>query len=152
MNSQDIESVLTELGYVLDDRGDYWQTNAVYRGGDNRTAVQIYKDTGVWKDYVQETGFLPLQALIEKSCEDLSKKDLDNILKNFNSITPATTQTKQQKYTTEEIYTEEELEKLLSHEKFSLIDIKGLKFNPFFNKWKKSNDLSVNYIISSLKN
>ena len=46
----------------------------------------------------------------------------------------------------------EELEKLLSHEKFSLIDIKGLKFNPFFNKWKKSNDLSVNYIISSLKN
>lgn len=118
MNSQDIESVLTELGYVLDDRGDYWQTNAVYRGGDNRTAVQIYKDTGVWKDYVQETGFLPLQALIEKSCEDLSKKDLDNILKNFNSITPATTQAKQQKYTTEEIYNEEELEKLLPHFQF----------------------------------
>ena len=46
----------------------------------------------------------------------------------------------------------EELEKFLSQEKFSLIDIKGLKFNPFLNKWKKSNDLSVNYIINSLKN
>ena len=46
----------------------------------------------------------------------------------------------------------EELENFLSHEKFSTVDIKGLKFNPFFNKWKKSNDLSVNYIITSLKN
>ena len=46
----------------------------------------------------------------------------------------------------------EELEKFLSQEKFSTWDIKGLKFNPFLNKWKKSSDLSVNYIISSLKN
>ncbi len=46
----------------------------------------------------------------------------------------------------------EELEKLLFQEKFSTIDIKGLKFNPFTNKWKKTKDLSVNYIISSLKN
>ena len=46
----------------------------------------------------------------------------------------------------------EELEKLLVQEKFSTLDIKGLKYNPFLNKWKKSSDLSVNYIISSLKN
>ena len=46
----------------------------------------------------------------------------------------------------------EELEQFLTNEKFSTIDIKGLKFNPFINKWKKSSDLSVNYIISSLKN
>ena len=46
----------------------------------------------------------------------------------------------------------EELESFLSEEKFSTWDIKGLKFNPFLNKWKKSSDLSVNYIISSLKN
>ena len=46
----------------------------------------------------------------------------------------------------------EELENLLSQENFSTLDIKGLKFNPFSKKWKKSNDLSVNYIISSLKN
>jgi 2-polyprenyl-6-hydroxyphenyl methylase/3-demethylubiquinone-9 3-methyltransferase len=45
----------------------------------------------------------------------------------------------------------EELEKLLSQEKFSTLDIRGLKFNPFSNKWTQSNDLSVNYIITSLK-
>ena len=46
----------------------------------------------------------------------------------------------------------EELEKFLSDEKFSTLDVKGLKFNPFLKKWKETNDLSVNYIISSLKN
>tara|TARA_B100000767_G_scaffold64125_1_gene60308 strand:+ start:113 stop:841 length:729 start_codon:yes stop_codon:yes gene_type:complete len=46
----------------------------------------------------------------------------------------------------------EELEKLLSNEKFSTVDIKGLDFNPILNKWKKSDDLSVNYIICSTKN
>ena len=46
----------------------------------------------------------------------------------------------------------EELEKFLSQENFSTLDITGLKFNPILRKWKKSSDLSVNYIISSLKN
>ncbi len=46
----------------------------------------------------------------------------------------------------------EELEKILSQENFSTLDIKGLKFYPLIKKWKKSNDLSVNYIISSFKN
>jgi len=43
----------------------------------------------------------------------------------------------------------EELEKLLHNEKFSTVDIKGLEFNPILNKWKRSDNLSVNYIISS---
>ena len=46
----------------------------------------------------------------------------------------------------------EELENFLSREKFSTLEIKGLQFNPFIKKWKKSEDLSVNYIISSIKN
>ena len=46
----------------------------------------------------------------------------------------------------------EELEKILSVEKFSALDVSGLSFNPFTNKWKRSRDLSVNYIICSLKN
>ena len=45
----------------------------------------------------------------------------------------------------------EELEKYLSQESFSSLDIAGLKFNPFTNKWKKTKDLSVNYIIASIK-
>ncbi len=46
----------------------------------------------------------------------------------------------------------EELERFLTQEKFSTLDMKGLNFNPFLKKWKKSDDLSVNYIICSLKN
>ena len=45
----------------------------------------------------------------------------------------------------------EELEKILMQEKFSTIDISGFKFNLLFNKWRKSKDLSVNYIIKSTK-
>ena len=46
----------------------------------------------------------------------------------------------------------EELERLLFKEKFQTLNITGLKFTPLLNKWKKSKDLSVNYIISSSKN
>ncbi len=45
----------------------------------------------------------------------------------------------------------EELEKILSNEKFKTIDISGLEYNPIFSKWKKSNNLAVNYIICSSK-
>ena len=46
----------------------------------------------------------------------------------------------------------EELENLLSIENFSTLDVKGMQFNLLTNKWKVSNDLSVNYIICSEKN
>ena len=45
----------------------------------------------------------------------------------------------------------EELEKYLAEKKFSTIDITGLEFNPIFQKWKRSDNLSVNYIICSKK-
>ena len=45
----------------------------------------------------------------------------------------------------------EELERLLSKENFFTVDLKGLEFNPLSGKWKKSENLSVNYIICSVK-
>ena len=45
----------------------------------------------------------------------------------------------------------EELEKYLTESKFNTIEIKGLEFNPIFQKWKRSDNLSVNYIICSTK-
>ena len=45
----------------------------------------------------------------------------------------------------------EELQKLLSEKNFVTNDIKGLEFNPILSKWKKSNNLSVNYIVCSSK-
>ena len=45
----------------------------------------------------------------------------------------------------------EELQEQLTNKKFSTKNIRGLEFNPFFNKWSNSDNLSVNYIISSIK-
>ena len=46
----------------------------------------------------------------------------------------------------------EELQQMLADKKFVMNDVKGLEYNPIFNKWNKSDNLSVNYIISSIKN
>jgi len=46
----------------------------------------------------------------------------------------------------------EELEAKLIEKNFSTKDITGLSFNPIISKWKKSSDLSVNYIILAQKN
>ena len=45
----------------------------------------------------------------------------------------------------------EELEKKLENNKLKTLEIKGLEFNPLTQKWKKSDNLSVNYIICSSK-
>ena len=45
----------------------------------------------------------------------------------------------------------EELEKKLYNERLTTVDVSGLQFNPITQKWKKSNNLSVNYIICSKK-
>ena len=46
----------------------------------------------------------------------------------------------------------EELEKKLTDLKFSIINLTGLSFNPLFKEWKKTKDLSVNYILVAQKN
>ena len=46
----------------------------------------------------------------------------------------------------------EELQLKLNDLNFNTKDIKGLSYNPIFKKWSKSDNLSVNYIICSLKN
>ena len=45
----------------------------------------------------------------------------------------------------------EELENYLREKKFETIELKGLQFNPLSFKWKRSDNLSVNYIICSKK-
>ena len=46
----------------------------------------------------------------------------------------------------------QELEELLLSKNFKTTDIKGLEYNPITKKWKKSNNLKVNYIFCSTKN
>ena len=46
----------------------------------------------------------------------------------------------------------EELEKKITDLNFSIINLTGLSFNPFFQEWKRTKDLSVNYILVAKKN
>jgi 2-polyprenyl-6-hydroxyphenyl methylase/3-demethylubiquinone-9 3-methyltransferase len=46
----------------------------------------------------------------------------------------------------------EELEKKLTDLNFSITNLTGLSFNPIFQEWKRTKDVSVNYIITSKKN
>ena len=46
----------------------------------------------------------------------------------------------------------QEIENKICNLNFSIKEVSGLKFNPFNQKWKRSKDLSVNYIITSVKN
>ena len=45
-----------------------------------------------------------------------------------------------------------EIEEKISKLNFSIKNTKGLEFSPFTQKWKQSDNLSVNYIVTSIKN
>lgn len=69
-----LQETLESFGCKLTDRGVFWHSTAPYRNGDNPTALQIYKDSGVWRDFVEGTQMLPFAALVEKIT---GKRDLD---------------------------------------------------------------------------
>lgn len=102
---------LEKLGYRLQDCGSHWRTSAVYRSGKNKTAIIIYKDSGVWKDFGLDNQAKPFQALVKETL----KTDNPNILKEYigESLTVHTPTTKEEKIEMETVYPESHLEKLL---------------------------------------
>ncbi len=118
MNADKIKQSLTELGYQLSDRGAYWQTNAVFRNGDNKTAIQIYKDSGVWKDYVEGSKFSPFQRLVEITLGTNDPNEVKKYIEEENVGSLYTKRKSSEKIQMEEIYPEECLSKLLPHYKF----------------------------------
>jgi len=71
--SEEFEKVLTSIGYKLIDCGDHWRSQALYRNGDNATALKIYKNSGVWMDFVEPKGSLPFEALVRMTVGDSEK-------------------------------------------------------------------------------
>tara|TARA_B110000495_G_C23042996_1_gene627278 strand:+ start:8815 stop:9849 length:1035 start_codon:yes stop_codon:yes gene_type:complete len=119
MTTEEIRESLIKLGFNLSDRGVYWQTNAVFRSGDNKTAIQIYKDTGVWKDYVQDTCFFPFKKLIEATLGTNDPAQVNSFLGkksdfDFNNVKSAPPP----KISLEETYDPAILERLLPHYDF----------------------------------
>lgn len=62
----DYATTLRELGYQLRDCGAYWQTAALFRGGDNQTALRIWKNSGRWTDFVESKSG-SFESLIRKT-------------------------------------------------------------------------------------
>jgi hypothetical protein len=113
----DYKQVLEDLGYRLKDHGSYWRTNAVYRSGDNSTALQIYKDTGVWKDYVEDSIFLPFEALLQKTLNTNDKSILNSYIKS-GGVNIYERPRKKTLLTEEKTFKESCLSKLLPHYDF----------------------------------
>jgi hypothetical protein len=119
IGSDKIKEILQELGYKLNDKGSYWQSSAVYRNGDNATALQIYKDTGAWKDYVQNTPFMPFKKLLILTLNTNDPKELNKYL-NKEETFFLTERARENipKLEVEEVYPDSIIDKLLPHYKF----------------------------------
>ena len=114
----DIKSVLEKLGYRLSDFGDAWRTSALYRGGDNPTALKIYTNTGVWTDYVDGNKSMPLAALVQKTLGTKDPKIVNQYINTEKSFGFKYNNKTNSKIQMEETYPEESLERLLPHYKF----------------------------------
>jgi len=106
------KEALEDLGYTLQDCGSHWRSNAIYRSGKNKTALIIYKDTGVWKDFGADNEAKPFTALVR---ETLKTEDPKAIQKYVDYIprSPDLAKKVEEKIEMEKIYPKSSLEKLL---------------------------------------
>jgi hypothetical protein len=117
IDSNKIKDVLESIGYNLIDCGNHWRTSAIYRNGDNRTAVQIYKNTGVWNDYIENKGSRPLEALIQLTLKD-DRTKLKSILDGIKKGEVHTYTENKELIEMEKIYPESSLERLFPNYNF----------------------------------
>jgi hypothetical protein len=113
--SEEFEKVLVSIGYKLIDCGDHWRSQALYRNGNNATALKIYKNTGVWMDFVEPKGSLPFETLARMTVGDSEK--FSEILKKIKSDKTYVA-TKVDKIEMEQCYPEDCLDKFFPNYKF----------------------------------
>lgn len=111
-----IKSTLESVGYKLMDFGNHWRTSALYRGGDNSTSIRIYKNTGVWTDFVSGSQSFPLEKLLQLTVSG-DKKKLNKILDSLNKSEDFFYEPKQL-IEMERIYPDSILEKLFPNYSF----------------------------------
>jgi len=117
MNSDEVKEVLEKLGYSLKDFGNHWRTKAIYRGGDNPTALQVYKNTGVWRDFVGGDGVSqPLRKLVELTLKTKDPKIIQQYIRQSNQAD--TVYIQKEKIEMDKIYPEECLKKLFPNYSF----------------------------------
>jgi len=114
IDSSQLKTSLESLGYNLKDYGSYWRTKALYRGGNNPTSVKIYKNSGVWTDFVANGAkSYPIQKLIQLTL-NTNNPEVVNKYVNFSSDSIIQSAPKE-KLEMEKIYPESILGNLLPH-------------------------------------
>jgi hypothetical protein len=108
-----LKSSLESLGYNLRDFGSYWRAAAIYRGGDNSTALKIYKNSGVWTDFADGDKSYPIKRLISLTLNTKDDSVIDKYVK-FDLQNIISNEVKE-KIEMEKIYPESMLENLLPH-------------------------------------
>lgn len=111
-----IPSILESLGYKLLDFGNHWRTSAAFRGGSNRTSIQIYKNSGVWTDFSSGNKASPFEKLLQLTLAT-DKKKLQEILSSLKR-SDEFVYTKKETIEMEEIYPESMLKKLFPNYNF----------------------------------
>ena len=113
-----MKEILEDLGYKLVDCGNHWRTSALYRSGDNPTAVQIYKNSGVWIDFIHGNKSKPFEALVKLTLKDDQSK-LNSVLKSIKTGSSDFTEYKPRTLIEmEKIYDDSILEKLFPNYNF----------------------------------
>lgn len=120
-----LQEILQELGYKLTDRGKYWHANAAYRNGDNQTALQIWKNSGVWRDFVEGTTALPFVKLLEVHFGSNDKSIIEKYISIDHYNPQPKTFTQEDRLDMEKIYEESMLEDLFPH--YDFYNQKGIK-------------------------
>lgn len=82
-----IKSVLQDLGYPINDCGNYWQTKALFRGGTDDTSVAIYPHKNLVIDFVRGERF-SIDMLIALTLKLESEEKAKEWLKNKEIILP----------------------------------------------------------------
>jgi len=118
MTAEKIKNILSELGYKLSDFGNHWRTNALYRGGKNPTALQIYKDSGVWVDFVKNSAHLPFESLIEATLQTNDSEIIKKLTGGHDFSIERSHEIEKPKLDMEKTYPESVLSRLLPHYKF----------------------------------
>lgn len=67
-----VHEILSDLGYQLQDFGQYYRTRALYRGGDSTNSLKVWKNSGFCIDYAADTKF-PLKELLGHHIQDWRK-------------------------------------------------------------------------------
>lgn len=118
LEQETMEKILVDLGYNLQDNGKYWRSNAVYREGDNKTALIIWKDTGIWKDFVANTKYSGFKKLIQLSGAKNPEK-VEEYIKNINNnVELFFDKPKTYKMQVQEFFDHKEVDSLIPHYAF----------------------------------